>query len=628
MRKSLLLTMSLALGVLTVAAQQSDKLLSPKIAKQTFPYDPKHNLIKDEVPAISNANAKKSVTPVHGMTTTETQIGETQYDLQSNASMGPKLINHADGTLSAVWTICPGPSPYTSRGTGYNYFDGSKWLYPDTTTHDVLNRLEPIRTGYPTLGYLKNTGDVIISHSTASYTHQEGTNAVKGAMPFSFFQANSTLPLGSGPHGAIWPRIAIGGAGDSSIHLIANYSDTFAIVQGVKQPMVYSRSQNSGTTWDIIGAPMPGLDNTRQLYGAGDEYAIAASGNNVAILSGGIGHHVTLWKSTDNGTSWVRSLVDSFPYTPDYTATAPFGNDSIPTNDGSMDVMYDAGNNIHVVYALSKAGRNSTGSGVFMPGTVGLVYWNDITNTKVNIPIPLSAIDADADGQYKIGDFSTDITKCRYRNLSILNMPNIGMDASGNIFVTFSLIADNDTTADGQGFRDIWVVSSTNGGANWTAPTNLTSFIGQGLEQAFPSLAKRVDNYLHIIFQEDVEPGTALTNSDADGINSIMYLKVDKTLVTTGIHQTQNNDLFTVGQNFPNPLNGQTTIPVNLTKTANVSVSVSNIVGQKVIEMSMGNINPGYHNIDVDAAKLNAGIYFYTVKAGNYSVTKRMIIEN
>ncbi|MGZ3867150.1 MAG: T9SS type A sorting domain-containing protein, partial [Bacteroidia bacterium] len=537
---------------------------------------------------------------------------------------------HADGTISAVWTICPAGNPYTNRGTGYNYFDGSKWLYPDTVTHDVVNRLETIRTGFPTLGYLKHTQDIIVSHATTNYTNQEGLNTVKGAMPIPFFQTNSTLPLGTGPHGAIWPRIAIGGAGDSSIHMIANYSDTIAELQGVKQPMVYSRSQNSGTTWDIIAQPLPGLDSTRQLFGGGEEYAIAASGNNVAILSGGLGNHMTLWKSANNGTSWARTLVDSFPYTPDYSTMAPFGDDSIPTNDGSMDLMYDASNNIHVVYATSKVGRNATGGGIFVPGSIGLMYWNSITNTKVSIPIPLSAVDVDGDGFFRIGDSTTSATKCRYRNLSVLHIPNIAMDATGNIYVSFSMPADNDTTADQQGYRDVWVVSSCDNGMTWSAPVDVSVGLGLGSEDAFPVLAKRVDNYLHLLCMSDGEPGTALNNADPDGTNSMNYLRVDVATVicNVGIKPIDNNDLFFVGQNFPNPLNGQTTIPVNLARTSNMTITVTNIVGQKVLEVNAGVLNPGYHNLNVDATKLNAGIYFYTVKAGNYSVTKRMIVEN
>ena len=258
------------------------------------------------------------------------------------------------------------------------------------------------------------------------------------------------------------------------------------------------------------------------------------------------------------------------------------------------------------------------------------MYWNNISNTKVTIPIPLSAIDVDGDGFYMIGDSSTSIHKCLYRELSVLNTPSLGMDAGGNIYITFSLIADNDTTADQQGYRDVWVVSSCDNGMTWSAPVDVSVGLGLGSEDAFPVMAERVDNYLHILVMSDTEPGTALTNADPDGDNTINYLKVDvaTVLCNVGIKPIDNNDLFFVGQNFPNPLNGQTAIPVNLAKTSNMTITVSNIVGQKVLEVNAGLLNPGYHNLNVDATKLNAGIYFYTVKAGNYSVTKRMIIEN
>jgi len=91
-----------------------------------------------------------------------TQIGSTNFDLQTNASVASRIIVYPDGKMSAVWTTCPDVSPFMSRGTGYNHFDGYNWLTPP-----VKNRLESKRTGWPNIGIVNKNSKIveyIISH--------------------------------------------------------------------------------------------------------------------------------------------------------------------------------------------------------------------------------------------------------------------------------------------------------------------------------------------------------------------------------------------------------------------------------------------------------------------------------
>ena len=59
---------------------------------------------------------------------TETVIGTSTYDLQSNAAVQNRIIVHDDGTISAGWTMSTQyNTTYSDRGTGYNFFDGTSW---------------------------------------------------------------------------------------------------------------------------------------------------------------------------------------------------------------------------------------------------------------------------------------------------------------------------------------------------------------------------------------------------------------------------------------------------------------------------------------------------------------------
>jgi hypothetical protein len=84
---------------------------------------------------------------------------------------------------------------------------------------------------------------------------------------------------------------------------------------------------------------------------------------------------------------------------------------------------------------------------------------------------------------------------------------------------------------------------------------------------------------------------------------------------------------FSVSQNYPNPANESTSIKVTLAESANVSVEITNMVGQSVSLINKGRLAVGNHGINLNTADLQSGIYFYTVKVGTQKVTKKMIVN-
>lgn len=82
-----------------------------------------------------------------------------------------------------------------------------------------------------------------------------------------------------------------------------------------------------------------------------------------------------------------------------------------------------------------------------------------------------------------------------------------------------------------------------------------------------------------------------------------------------------------ISQNYPNPFNGVTRVDVSLTKQANVSLEVYNLLGQKVYEIPARNLGEGTHSFQINAAGLNAGIYTYSVIANGERTTRKMVIK-
>jgi len=96
------------------------------------------------------------------------------------------------------------------------------------------------------------------------------------------------------------------------------------------------------------------------------------------------------------------------------------------------------------------------------------------------------------------------------------------------------------------------------------------------------------------------------------------------TALNTGIESNISN--MSVSQNRPNPFNGTTAIDYNLDKAANVSLNVYNVAGAQIMSITEGLKTAGTHTITIDGSDLQAGVYYYTLTADNYSVTKKMIV--
>jgi hypothetical protein len=79
-------------------------------------------------------------------------------------------------------------------------------------------------------------------------------------------------------------------------------------------------------------------------------------------------------------------------------------------------------------------------------------------------------------------------------------------------------------------------------------------------------------------------------------------------------------------QNYPNPFRGSTQIDYELVDGSEVSFSIMDITGRKVMDVNEGMMPSGKHTYTLATNNLDAGVYFYTLKAGNFVQTKQMVI--
>jgi len=98
---------------------------------------------------------------------------------------------------------------------------------------------------------------------------------------------------------------------------------------------------------------------------------------------------------------------------------------------------------------------------------------------------------------------------------------------------------------------------------------------------------------------------------------------------------TENNnaspELFTLHQNYPNPFNPVTNLDYNLPENAMVNLTVFDMMGKVVITLVNGQQSAGYKTLQWNATNnsaqpISAGLYFYTIQAGEFSQTRKMIL--
>ena len=89
--------------------------------------------------------------------------------------------------------------------------------------------------------------------------------------------------------------------------------------------------------------------------------------------------------------------------------------------------------------------------------------------------------------------------------------------------------------------------------------------------------------------------------------------------------------------NYPNPFNPETWIPYALAETAEVTVSIYTADGKLVRTLALGQLPAGVYQTRTRAAywdgrnaqgePVASGVYFYTLQAGEFTATRKMLIR-
>ena len=105
-------------------------------------------------------------------------------------------------------------------------------------------------------------------------------------------------------------------------------------------------------------------------------------------------------------------------------------------------------------------------------------------------------------------------------------------------------------------------------------------------------------------------------------INWILRLRT----IVISVESNSEPQSIILSGNFPNPFNSSTVIEYVLPDETMVELTIFNATGQKVSTIKQGTEQAGKHSALWDASGLPSGIYFYRLKAGGFTETKKMLL--
>jgi len=525
-------------------------------------------------------------------------VGNTFYDQQTNGSTGNRMVICEDGSKYFCWTNLDSiPHPPSIRSVHFN------WLNPD----GELLEEGPVSVGSGA-GY--TTTDVIFSNRGIFAYHRGG-----GDIPTYVTIAIDSYPPGNGffdyydppdelfpqspdsPGRCYWPYITVDR--NDNIHLVMNENTCLRM-----QRMAYCNSTDGGETWSELQ-----LVDTVLVLGS----VIDASPVSDRVV-------LAYAKTMDTTTQWNNDIAY---YVSEDGLTWDFMNNRVnvtnySTDDDSLwaytdlDVIIDYNDYVNIVWNAQWV----TDEGIYY--RTYLLHYHEETGEITEILHHPDSL------------YWSNI--CGAWNRSVCKM-NMGVhDQSNGVFITWSHFDTSDVSAGGFGNSEIYMSYSSDNGALWAEPINLTNSPSPGCHldcdsDHWSSLADVVDDSLHIMYINDKDAGSMSKTEGTPTNNPVMYLAYPNPLAVTNIQHQSNLPLnFTLNQNYPNPFNASTTISFNLKNDGQVRLEIYNITGALIAALVNKYLHAGKHDIIWDASDVASVIYFYRLGHNNTVLTKKSVL--
>jgi hypothetical protein len=112
-----------------------------------------------------------------------------------------------------------------------------------------------------------------------------------------------------------------------------------------------------------------------------------------------------------------------------------------------------------------------------------------------------------------------------------------------------------------------------------------------------------------------------------------MYAAIDSAAakypkISTSVRSTEHGtpNGFALEQNYPNPFNPSTSIGFSVGSSSFVSMKLYDALGREVRSLVNQKLDAGTYSVSLNANNLSSGVYYYTLQAGSFTSTKKLLL--
>jgi hypothetical protein len=291
-------------------------------------------------------------------------------------------------------------------------------------------------------------------------------------------------------------------------------------------------------------------------------------------------------------------------------------------NTGNMDlsnidliIQIDTGDNNPAVYALFREIYTDTilagNSAIYIFTNAYSVPWNARYDVRVN-----ASLNCDS----ALAHNTNMIQECvDVKDLRIVSIDNPTTGTIDNIGSSIQVMATFNNRSDGDIFNNISVtysVRNSQGIQTETSTENITIGLSETVSHIF-NVAYAVPNDTVYYLAVYVESRDNYRNNDT--------MTIKRETNNVGV-ETLGNNIFTLGQNIPNPAKNTTRIDYSIPETGEVIFHIHSISGQLLYSKTI-EATSGKQSLELNTNTLTAGIYIYSIEYKGQRLIKRMSVQ-
>jgi hypothetical protein len=492
---------------------------------------------------------------------------------------GNRIALDNDSGVHFIWMS--GPSGMGIRCIRYNYYSPSgEWLFPYYDHRDSI-----ISSSAPQISVTTSSIANIAFINYDTYV-TFGRDMASGFGVFEFYDPPDMLQ-----HRCYWPNLTVDI--QDRVHIVSTEENPGGDLSAV----AYTQSDDQGLSWETLQVV--------------DTVSVVSA----RVTSSPVSERVAIFYShpIDNGTvleNDIYYVLSEDGVTWDFlngkvNVTGYGGGDDSLFTDATIDAVFDYDDNLHLIWTAHYLSDNG-----YYPTTY--LYHFEIDSGTMTQVTSL---------EFEPGpDCLEEGTGNAIRSVSLA-----AGQQDERLFAVYTGITSNDCSADGYANGELFLQESYDDGLSWTNPINLTNTSspncqpGGCLSEEYPSLAERADGFIHVFYVCNLR----WEDDEVSHADPQLYLRHQ---IPTGIPANEiiapNSFLL---KNSPNPFNPSTTISYSMAEQGQISISIYNLLGQRVATLLDGFQQAGEHSLIWDASAFPSGVYFARLEGGKTTETIKMV---